>query len=188
MNDFFITYLHNIIMVIIFVLSLFSLIKGFVCTQKPLIVVGIISISLLILNAVLYLLNLQINPIIKNVILLRNIFLLFFMVSISYKKRVIKVLSLISSVIVSVIISLVVYFFNVGVTYVNNNDGSYVGVYEALTGISESKVYYYKNYGIVFIDGTWSYMENYGIVLSGTDTIFDREPYDKVYNSGYSDK
>lgn len=110
------------------------------------------------------------------------------MVSISYKKRVIKVLSLISSVIVSVIISLVVYFFNVGVTYVNNNDGSYVGVYEALTGISESKVYYYKNYGIVFIDGTWSYMENYGIVLSGTDTIFDREPYDKVYNSGYSDK
>ena len=56
----------------------------------------------------------------------------------------------------------------------------YVGVYDSFTGVSETKVYYYRSYNNVFMSAKCYCVENYGIVLIGKPD-FKSTPYSVEY-------
>lgn len=56
----------------------------------------------------------------------------------------------------------------------------YVGVYDSFTGVSETKVYYYRSYNNVFMSAKCYCVENYGIVLTGKPD-FNSKPYSVEY-------
>ena len=73
----------------------------------------------------------------------------------------------------------------VGVKYKTCNEKNYVGIYENITGIGETVVTYYEVKMLIFMSSEYSFTENYGILLCGSDEIFDNEPYKIEYNPNF---
>mgnify|MGYP007007800383 CR=1 FL=1 len=92
---------------------------------------------------------------------------------------------------ITLIVSSLVFFVYgsfVGVVVKNFDGKNYVGIYENITGLGETVVTYYDVKLSILMSTEYSFSENYGILLCGSDEIFDNQPYKIEYNPNLKDK
>lgn len=160
-----------------FLLALLLLILGVLKNKTVLTNVCIATLIFHVIQFVLYLFSLRINPTIGNVINIISIICLF----LTFLFSITNLLSILLVLFTSLVIVLVAFLADPAYAYKTYEGDTYIGVYDKMTGVSKTVVRYYKMYGHLFISGDCVFDEDYGIIFVDYKDIFNYEPYETHY-------
>lgn len=149
--------------------------------KKVLLIISTIIIgNVILINFIFYICKIQFKPIISYLIF--GAIILFELYSIL---NVVKIKN--HSILFVFLIISIILLSSISIVHKNINDVDCIGMYSSVTGISETKIKFYKDISPLFMSFDYYCIENYGIILTDKNFFYNTPPLSVEFNPKRTD-